>query len=235
MLRVIMLAVAVVGNLLFMLLSAANPSSWQAMLSITFASLSFLGLWIGNMCITGSALKAITKEPQSYLITLAPVPSWKVLLGNILPSVLFDSIAFFVGLVFIVVHTFAVYVSDGGVTSSLNMQVESGAIYGIVLLVLLYTFLIVIGVFWSAVTRTVLVRVPFCKLVGVLVTTVAVAATSWINIVMLPFGDLYNFGPFFTITISNIAAWQFGLSAILFMAQSAILLFVAAYLLDRRS
>jgi len=224
-------AAVILGNLLFIILNATNPSNVIGTLSIIFASLAFLGLYIGNVCVTASTFNFITKDKQNYMMKLTPTPAWKMLLGSIIPSVVLDVLAFLIGVTFVVAHSITMY----GNANIDAMRMDPATIYVFVILTLLYTILITMGLFWHALTKTVLMRVPLSGFIGLVITILLVAATSFINTVMLPFGQLQRIGPFFTILIENITHLQFSVVALVFLLQAAILFFVTAYLLDRRA
>jgi len=238
--RLIALAVVVLGNMFFLFLANRNDfMEWQAILGVTFASFAFLGIFIANVYVSDSTFKnAFFKEPNSYLMTLTPVPTWKRILGSLIPSVIFDTLAFSIGIIFIVV--LAVGLNDGTSMGDLAWQQgqwrpDNNILFAIALIIVGYAWLILTGVFWYSLTKTVLARVPLRKLVGAVLTIAVVLALSWISIVLLPFGEIYRFGPFFTVMIHQTAAWHYIVTILLVLAQAAILLFAAAHLLDRRS
>ena len=238
-LRLIALAIVVLGNVFFHFLAHRNDyMEWQAVLGILFASFAFLGLFIANIIASDSTFKnALFKEPGSYLMTLTPVPTWKKILGALIPSVIFDMLAFSIGILFIVMM--GVGMNEG---ASLGDFVwEPGAwrpdnhvLFAIAFILVGYAWLILATVFGHSLTKTVLSRVPFRRLIAAVLTIIVVTALSWISIVLLPFGEIYRFGPFFTVMIYQTATWYYVVTILLLIAQAAILLFTAAQLLDRR-
>jgi len=238
--RLIALAIVVLGNVFFHILAHNNDyMTWQAVLGVTFASFAFLGIFIANIYASDSTFKnAFFKEPGSYLMTLTPVPTWKKILGALIPSVIFDILAFSIGIIFIVV--LAVGLNDGASMGDFVWQEgqwrpDSNVLFVIGFIVVGYAWLILTGVFWHALTKTVLSRVPLRKLVGAILTIAVVSVFSWISIVLLPFGEISRFGPFFTIIIHQMETWHIVVMLVSLFVQAAILLFSAAQLLDRRA
>jgi len=238
-LRLIALAVVVLGNMFFLFLASRNDfMEWQAILGVVFASFAFLGIFIANIIASDSTFKkAFFKEPGSYLMTLTPVPTWKRILGTLIPSVIFDILAFSIGIIFIVV--LAVGLNDGTSMGDFVWQEgqwrpDRNVLFVIGFIVVGYAWLILTTVFWHSLTKTVLSRVPFRKLVGAILTIAVVSALSWLSVVLFPFGEINRFGPFFTIFIHQMETWHLVVMLVSLLVQAAILLFTAAQLLDRR-
>jgi len=238
--RLITLAIVVLGNIFFLILTNRNDfMEWQAILGITFASLAFIGVFVANIIVSDSIFKkALFKEPGNYLMILTPVPTWKRILGTLIPSVIFDMLAFAISIVFIVILAMSFSESTGvrEVWQELRQyQVDVYVLFGIGFIVVGYAWLILTGVFWHSLTKTILSRVPLRKLAGAALTIAVVSALSWISAVLLPFGEINRFGPFFTIFIHEMATWHLVVTLVSLFVQAAILLFSAALLLDRRA
>ena len=238
-LRLIALAIVVLGNVFFLFLVQTNDfMEWQSILGILFASFGFLGLFITNIIASDSTFKnTLFKEPDSYFMALTPVPTWKKILGALIPSAIFDTLAFGIGILFIVIMS--VGMNDGASLGDFVWQPgawrpDNHVLLVIAFLLVGYAWLILAGVFGHSLAKTVLSRVPFRRLVAVILTIIVVTALSWISIVLLPFGEIHRFGPFFTVMIHQTATWHFIVTVLLLAAQAAILLLAAAHLLDRR-
>ena len=238
-LRLIALSIVVLGNLFFLFLASYNDyMEWQSILGVLFASFGFLGLLIANIFASDSTFKnTLFKEPDSYLMALTPVPTWKKILGALIPSVIFDMLAFSIGIIFIVIM--GISMNDGTSLGDFVWQpgawrADSHVLFVIAFILMGYAWLILATVFGHSLAKTVLSRVPFRRLVAAVLTIIAVTALSWINIVLLPFGKIYRFGPFFTVMVYQTATWHFIATVLLLAVQAAILLLAAARLLDRR-
>jgi len=241
-LRLIALAVAVLGNMIFLfLISRDDFMEWQAVLGVVFASFAFLGIFVANIIASDSTFKKVlTKEPGNYLTTLAPIPAWKKILGTLIPSVIFDTLAFSIGIIFIVVLSVIGFHGGGiGVRDMWQDIRQAGfnaeILFAIVAILVGYAWLILSGVFGHALSKTVLYRIPLRKLAAVILTVAILLALSWINIVFLPFGEIHRFGLFFTVLIHQATYWHLIVVILLLAVQAAVLLFAAAQLLDRRS
>ena len=237
-LRLIALAIVVLGNVFFLFLAHTNDfMEWQAGLGIVFASFGFLGLFIVNVIATDGAFKnALFKEPASYLMLLTPVPAWKRILGALIPSVIFDTLAFGIGILFIVIM--AVGINDGASLGDLIWQpdtwrMDNHVLYVAVFAAVGYAWIILTGVFGHALVKTVLSHMPLRRLMAVIITFLVVCALSWLSIVLLPFGEIYRFGPFFTVMVYQTQVWHYVATILLLALQAVILLVAASRLLDR--
>jgi len=240
--RLIALAIAVLGNMFFLFMVSRNDfMEWQAVLGVVFASFAFLGIFVANIIVSDSTFKKhLTKEPSNYLMTLAPVPAWKKILGTLIPSVIFDTLTFSIGIIFIVVLSVVGFHGGGiGVRDMwqdlMQTEVDAMVFYAIAFIVVGYAWLLLAGTFGHALSKTVLSRVPLRKLAAVILTVAVLLALSWTYIIFLPFGEIHRFGLFFTVLIHQATHWHLVVSILLLVVQAAMLLFAAAQLLDRRS
>jgi len=238
-LRIITLFIVVLVNVSFIALSSNtdNVMGWQATLGIIFASFAFLGMFVVSIYATSSTFKKLFKEPQCYFTMLTPTPSWKIILGNLIPSVIFDIFSITISLVGVVFMSLSI--ADGfaaGGTSELQITTYwNDIIFVIIAALAFYTLIIVANVLYNAIVKTIFHRVPLRKLFATIVTIVVLCALSWVSIVLLPLGELYRFGPFFAIELIQPAVWHMAAMVLLILAQAAVILYAAAYLMDRRS
>lgn len=236
-LRIVTLGIVLAGNITFILLAATtnNIMDWQAILGIVFASFAFIGVVGVSVYATSSTFKRLFKEPQGYLTALTPTPAWKIILGNLIPSVIFDIISFVVGLSGIIVLSVG---AAHGFTGEDTVNITThwnNIVFAIAAALALYSLVIVAYVLYNAIIKTVFRRIPLRKLLAAIVTIAIVNILSWVNIVMLPFGELHRHGPFFAIEIIQPAIWHLAAMVLLILAQAAIIFCAAAYLLNRRS
>lgn len=217
---------------------AISYVTWAASLGIIFASFGLIGLFIVSVYVTASTHEKLVKSPDNYLFCLTPVPAWKKIMGWLIPSVVFDSISVGIGILSVLI--LSVTMTQGEslmsfIANQYGFMVQWNVLYGITVVVLLYTLLLSAIHFASAVNNTVLVRVPLRKLISVVVTVLILCALSWSYAVLLPFGELDRFGILFNISLHNAATWHLFVVITLLLAQIAALIAAAAYLMDRRA
>jgi len=228
--RLTALTIMVLGNIFMMILMrGADTTSWQAGLAMTFAGLSFFGVFIVSIIVTGSNSSDIFKSPKSYLTMLTPVPTWKIHLGWMLPSIVIDIISVGIAVVFI-------FIMGTQLTADVNYSATLNVLWHVIPIVLVpmyYGLLLSAGVFWEAVTRGVLHNVPMRKFIGGILTILALLALSWSNILLGPLGEVSNVGLMFNVAIHNAEPWHVIPVGLLVFAQAAILFVVAVKLIDR--
>ena len=227
-LRVITLLIVIAINLILFI--SANPSlNVSIAIVMTVSSFSFIGLVFVNLIVTFSNLHKIFSPPDSYFTLLAPVSSYKILLGNIIPSVLFDSIGFVVGVGWMLLH--AVRFSGWDTTGEFT---GLGYLWFAVAIILIgYAILLVAFTFLKTISRSVFYRFPLRRLFSLAATFAAMLALSWLNLLLVPFGIVERFGIFIAISLQTSHLDAF-LVFLVMLLQAAILFFATAYLMDRR-
>lgn len=220
--RVIALLAVIGINLL--LLSIPN-----IYLVMTVSSLLFIGIGAINLFVSFSNINRLFKAPHSYFTALAPVASWKMLFGTVLPAVILDSIGFVAGV--------------GGVMfQALRMtgNVNFGGFHEfeylwfiIVVPMVGYAMFLLAFALWRALDRGLFYRIPLSGLLGIIGTLAVIVALSWVNLLLAPIGEISRFGwvVFMQIEMGQINA---ALVLLLLLGQGAALLFLAASLMDRR-
>jgi len=229
--RIIALVITIVGNVFFLIFirGVEDTYPWQFVLAVMFASFAFIGLLVVNLIASHNTTTWLFKNPRSYLMELAPVAAWKKLFGTLIPTVLMDVVSFFIGIVFIVL--IVSYVEDVNLWGSMDITV----VYAALLILIVYGYLSAMGMLSYVFAKTVFARMPISLLWGSIASVVSAVALSWISIIMLPFGEMRRFGPFFVVEIISGSFVPYVLSLILLAAQGAIFVLVSAYLLDRRA
>ena len=232
-LRLIALAVVVFGNLIFFVVPG---NTVFATLAIVFASFAFMGLWAINLFVSFSNLNGIFKAPRSYLTALAPVSSWKLLLGNIIPAMLFDTVGFVIGITGIFLQTAGVRFYFDNMAGTMGSPIQSYQyfIFAIISGLAFYGLLLTGFLFWRTVSRSILYRFPLRNLLGFVITIAAMMIVSWFNILLIPFGELVSFGPFFSISIAHYTGGHMAVMVLSILLQGAALLLAASYLMNRR-
>lgn len=252
-LRLLAFAIVLLGSIFFLIFASNSYSphnldstivqmqtyvTWQATVGIVFASFSLIGIFIVSIYVTDSNFKKIFKDPGNYLYKLTPISALKKIFGWLIPSLILDGIS--VGLGILSVLILSVTVTQGESLRSVlanhaSFEITWNVLYGIIMLILFYALLLSATVFGYAITNTVLSRVPLRKLCSVIITFAVLFGLSWVNAVLLPFGELNRFGILFNITLYQAVAWHFVLIISLLLVQVLALLFTAAYLMDRRA
>jgi len=236
--RLIALAVLVIGNLLFFVLARTtdNMMEWQMALAMVFSSFAFIGIIVVSLVATGSAFNGLLKSPDNYLPMLTPVSSWKKVLGQLIPSVVLDIAGFVIGIAFIVLLATSVDPGDASIYWGSGIgRIPPEAVFAVVMGIVGYSLVLAGVMFWLTLSNTVLSRVPLRKLIGAIVTIVVATVLNWSNMILVPFGELFRFGPFFNIQLSTPSLWALVIIVLLTLAQAAAFVFATVRLLDRRS
>ena len=231
--RLTALAVVVLGNLIFFIVPG---NTVFATLAIVFASFGFMGLCAINLFVSFSNLDGIFKAPRSYLTALAPVSSWKLMLGNIIPAVLFDTVGFLIGITGIFLQTTGLVFYFGDMAGTMGSPIQSYQyfIFAIISGLAFYGLLLTGFLFWRAVSRSILYRYPLRNLLGFVITIAAMTVVSWFNILLIPFGELVGCGPFFSISICHYAGGHMAVMVLSILLQAAALLLAASHIMNRR-
>ena len=232
-LRLIALAVVIFGNIIFFVVPGNMAFNT---LAIVFASFAYMGISAVNLFASFSNLNGIFKAPNSYVMALTPVHPWKRLLGSVIPAVLFDTLGFFVGIGGILIQTTGTGIDFEDMMGTMGSSIPLSHYFIFMLAagLALYGLFLIGFLFWRAVSRSILYRYPFRNLLGFVIAMAAMIAVSWFNVLLLPFGDLINFGPFFNIQISQYTGFHFALMVLSILLQGAALLWAAAQLMNRR-
>ncbi|MCL2285803.1 MAG: hypothetical protein FWC32_05490 [Firmicutes bacterium] len=251
-LRLLAFAIVLFGGIFFLFFASRSNSlvelhgsavqvsspTWQSTLGIVFASLSLIGIIIVSLYVTDENFKKIFKDPGNYLYALTPVPAWKKITGWLIPSLVLDGISVALGVLSVLILSVTVTMGESlrsYIANEMDFAITWNILYGIIVLVLFYTLLLSAAAFGSAVSNTVLSLVPLRKLCSVVITIATLFGLSWLNAVLLPFGELNRFGFMFNITLYQPTAWHFISIILLLLAQVLALIIAAAYLMDRRA
>jgi len=236
--RLIALAVLVIGNLLFFILARTtdNMMEWQMVLAMIFSSFAFIGIMAVSLIATGTAFNRLLKAPDNYMLMLTPVSSWKKVLGQLIPSMVLDVASFVIGVAFIVL--LATSMDSGGA----NVYWGGGigiippeAVFAVAMGIVGYGLVLASVMFWLTLSNTVLSRVPLRKFIAAITTIVVATVLNWSNMVLIPFGEMHRFGPFFNIQLHSASSWILIVIVLLTLAQAAAFVFATVRLLDRRS
>ena len=227
--RLAALFLLIVGNGVFFFLTRnLYEENVIFILGVVFASFAFLGTFVMSIIVSTSSFEMLDKDQKNYLMKLTPIPTWKKYLGALIPSVLFDGVTFTISIFGIVmIATSTSDVTMGEYTPMIAL--------GMVTLAAYYALLISAGIFYNGITKTILSNVPLRRLLGAIITIVALFVLSWVNIALAPFGELENFGPLFNVSIHDPTALHSILMILLVCVQSAVLLFTGSHLQDNKN
>jgi hypothetical protein len=242
-LRLTAVGIMLFANLFFIVLSAVNTTvvEWQRILGMGISSIAFIGIFIVSMIISESNSKTLFTSPTNYLITLTPVPAWKKILGHTIPSVLVDVASVGISLFLLLIMTVKLdngipgIASTGEALREIFRMADARIVFVFAFVAAWYGIFCVASALWNTLCNTLLRKIPVRKIVATVAVVLVLFALSWINVVLLPFGDgeINRFGPFFAINIINPVFLQFALYVILF--QGFIILYATSFLMDRRS
>lgn len=231
--------VMVLGNGFFLLANRMGAPEWVTILGIVFSSFAMMGIFGLSIYVTGVNFDALLKDQKNYLEMLTPIPAWKKYLGAIIPATVYNVISIGLSIFFIVLLSFGLYegmnVDVYGVPMNQMTTTDwHNIIFGVLLFAALNMLILAAIMFGSTISRTVLSRVPLRRLVSVALAILAMCVLSWLNIVLLPFGELQRFFVFFNLNIFGISIWQSVAIATLMFVQGLALTVAAAFIADRR-
>jgi len=235
--RVIAFVTMVLGNGLFMLANRMGAPEWVTILGIVFSAFAMMGIFGISIYVTGVNFDALLKDKKNYLEMLTPVPAWKKYLGAIIPATIYNVISVGLGILFIVLLSVGLGEGMNADVNGIQMNAHDWhmVIFGTLLFAAFNMLILAAVMFGSTISRTVLSRVPLRKFVSVILAILAMCALSWLNIAMLPFGEVERFVVFFNINIINGSIWQSVAIAALMFVQGLVLTVAAAFISDRRS
>lgn len=207
------------------LLLLAVPNFYVVM---TISSFLFIGFWALNIFVSLSNINRLFKAPHSYFTALVPVASWKILFGTVLPAVIFDSIGFVIGLGGLTLQIWNIY--GWGNTDIFGLEY----LWFVILApMIMHGILLLVFAFWRALSKSVFYRFPLSGFFGAFGAAAVIIVLSWINLLLVPFGEINRFGVmiFMVLELGQISAV---LVSLVLLLQGAVLLFLTAYLMDRR-
>lgn len=238
--RMIAFLTMVFGNGFFLLASRVGAPEWLMILGIVFSAFAMMGIFGISIYVTAVNFDGLLKDPKNYFEVLTPVPAWKKFIGAIIPASVYNVISIGLSIFFIVLLSFGLYEGTnvdvyGTPMNQMSASDWHNIIFGVLLFSALNMMILAAIMFASIVSRTILSRVPLRRLVSVVLAILAMCALSWLNIVLLPFGELQRFFVFFNITILGASIWQSAAIAALMFIQGLALTVTAAFIADRRS
>lgn len=229
--RIFGLAGVLIINLVFGVCGSLRlyGDAWM-IVGVVFASLALCGIFIVNIIADFEAIRGLFASPAGYNTALIPVPSWKILLGRLIPIVVLDLVSLAVGVVGIVVQT--------AILSRLTYDSGNWNLNGLgwylTILVLGYLMVALALFFACALSQSLFFRLRFRGFLGLLATLAVLYGFNLLNLVLAPLGVVDRMWVF--TSISLVADFNAGmvLYMVLSLAESAALFFATAYLMERK-
>jgi len=188
---------------------------------------AFLAILCINIYASFSNINRLFSAPSGYLTLLAPVPSWKTLLGHIISNTILSLVSITIGTLGVMAQTVTPHHTAVGVSVSRYWWVMTA-------IMLVWSAMPLLAfALWRAISKSVFYRLPLQKLLSAICTIIFLIITNWFYLLLAPFGTVERYRWFFTVMLPSNQ-----LSAILLFAvtllQAAAILFATAYLMDRR-
>ena len=229
-------AVIFLMNLVFIITGSAGLLPLAA--HITAVSLGGLGIAammalniIGDIAIAGRMFAS----PGAYIYALTPVPRWKTLLASIITMTAMD---FFTMACLIIMQVFLAFNMTGiewrliTMAASLNNSVLFYIIWGIMMILAAYLLLVSIILFCAAAKKSFLFNLPAPGFLAVLLAFGCLYAVSLLQLFLVPFSSVDNYGIFFILTLNSQSALT--MYALLLFSAGAGLFILTSKLLEKR-
>ena len=210
----------------FALRENAHPGAMIT--AVTFSSLALAFAVIVNMAVSFSGIYEAFSAPKGYAGLLVPVASWKLLLAKILPAAVMDALIVSGAILSTVWYSFALADLRGtGLISAMDVfwAIMSG-LGGYLFLLTAFAFAVVLA-------KSAFYRLRLRGLLAFLVTCLFLWALSWLNLLLLPFGQLQSVWLLYNIHIAPGTPGA-AIYILLFWVQAAILFLAAARLMERK-
>jgi hypothetical protein len=228
--RLFALCATILLNLGFFALGSAGllPYGWMVAGEV-FSSLAMTGLFVVCIIADVQSISSLFSAPDGYAVALTPVPGWKVILGRVIPMVVFDLISYAVGITGIILQS--MLLSDWGGGS--YGIVGSETVLSILLGVIGYLTLLLLIIFCCAFAKSVLFHLKGRGILGFGAALVLVYAGNWLDMVLAPFANVSRVGAFVSIEIISGSAGSVAYLC-LTLIKAAALFIGASYLYERR-
>lgn len=231
--RLLALMVTLGVNLLFLVLTlGASPGSGVMITAVVFSSLALAYLIMVNMFVSFAGIHEVFSTPKGYHTLLAPVPSWKIILGRVVPAAVIDTLMMAVGIPLVVWQSLRLAGMTNDITQHVNIVQD--ILFGVIVVFVGYSFLLTAYCFFRTISKSLLHRAPLRNFLSVLATFVALwVVTSLTNLLLLPFGRVEIWGPLVNINLypSPIVRLMYILVLLL---QAAVFFLASARLMERR-
>jgi len=231
--------VMLLGNGAFLIANRMGAPEWVTVLGIVFSAFALMGIFGISIYATFVNFDAILKDKKNYLEMLTPVPAWKKFIGAIIPATVYNVASIGISILFIVLLGL-------GLGESVNVDIYGApvnqmttdewymVIFGVLIFAAVNMLIMAAVVFGSTISRTILSRVPLRQLLSVILAVLAMCALSWLNIVLLPFGEMERFVVFFNINILSTSIWPLVAMAAIMFVQGLVLAVAAAFISDKK-
>lgn len=219
----------IILNVVFGVIGQLYGSGWQ-ITAVTFSSLSLTAMIIIFIIADAKSIGSLFSAPEGYNIQLAPIPGWKVLLGKIIPIVVFDLIGLAIGIIGVVIQSFFLTNIE---INSYNSDLKMLWWY-IPVVIVNYFLLITLIFFGCAASKSLFYSMKPRKLLGTAGFFIMLYILSLPEYLLTLASPFTRQGFFFMITVyTGFNAGMIGY-LILCIAKSAALFFVTTYLYERK-
>lgn len=237
-LRAVAFAAVVLLNLVFGSLGYFHFLSRSAMITaVTLSSLALVGIFTVNITADIGTLKSVFGTPDGYLLALTPVKSWRILLARTVSIICEDFISLFAGIFGVVWQSFVLseWIGFGVDYSSYETGPITDIIAGAGIILLGYTYLVMLIVFGFSLRNSILFGIPGRSLLSVLGVLVVAWVFNLFNFVLLPFGTVNHWNFIYNIDIPygfNIGAFAYTLIT---LVRIAALFIASSVLIERKN
>lgn len=233
-LRMIALAATVLICVIFSIITLAGVNRMGGMITgVVFSSLALCGLMVANVLSAYESIRTLFAAPAGYGLALAPVPSWKILLGRLVPIVVWDLVTYAIGITCVTIQSLML----AGLTQS-DVTPHTGDLgfiaWGVLIIALHYILLFLAIFFACAVTKSLFFRTRARGLLGFLFACVVLYVLSLADLLIAPFASVVRWGSLFMINVTmGVNAGMF-VAMTLLLAKIVLLFCGTAYLMERK-
>lgn len=227
--RLIALAATVAINVLFGVCGAMGLyNAGGQITAVLFSSLSLCALFVVNIIADFECVRHLFSAPRGYHVFLTPVPRWKILLGRVLSIVVLDMLSLAIGI--LGVTTQSLILAD---TANLYGHTDFSAAGWLSVILLIHYALLVLALFFACtLSRSVFFPVRGRGFLALLATVIVLYLFSLVDLALIPFGAVYRFGAF--ITVSVYAGPGMLAYIVLLLAKAFALFYVTSLMMERK-
>ena len=230
--RLITLAAIVCLNVFFAIMGEFNL--WGQAGKITAVSIA--GTALGGLLVVmiigwTQSFKSVFSSPDGYITLLVPTSGMSILLGRMLPIILFDLVSWTLGIIGVVVQSFILVGYNPMQGSPVTWQ---AALAGVLLAIIGYTFIMSVLFFFAALEvsffQNTKLRKLLCFLVGVAIVYV-LNLSDFILLTVAPFSRDFVF--FFIELHYGLNTGMIILLSLLAL-KSVLLILATSYMIERK-
>lgn len=204
--------------------------------AVVFSSIGLGALVIASIIADVQSVKSLYDAPDAYTTNLAPVKGWKILLGRIIPMLVFDIVSVLIGVAGILLQTSILsgwdiifksdYLSYG--------EIFSQIFWLALIIILAYLLIALLVFFFGALTKSVFYRLRFRWFFAAVATIAVFYVMSWFDLSLALVCPLERTRWFFSVWVTmGLNSGMIGY--LLLGVVKCVLVFVpTAYLIERK-